>query len=395
MVGHCVAPWGIKLKEKTFNGGTFVLRNITIRSILSSTIIFALVVSLYVAGLTGGALAGDPIGKITTLAIVPATPGFPEGIVVNGNHIYVSGPATFGTAGTGPSAIQVFDRKTGGLVTTISVSGEALAFEHALSNIAVDGQGRIYALSTQLGLIRFTKQGQNFVQQGYGAPLPDLPRCADVAPGVACSPTIVNFPPIPNDIVFDDFGFAYVTDSLQATVFRYAPGGGAPQIWFQSPLFEGGGFFPFGTNGIRLDPEREHAYVAVTTSLAAPNVGTIYRLPLVNAPAAADLEVVHAYTANEAPDQLAFDTHGNLYVSLALSNQISVLSANGTELTRFQSAPGDAIPLDSPAGIAFDSRTKSLLIVNHAIFTANPAHFAVLRMFVGNPGNPLDKPILP
>ena len=41
------------------------------------------------------------------------------------------------------------------------------------------------------------------------------------------------------------------------------------------------------------------------------------------------------------------------------------------------------------------SRTKSLLIVNHAIFTANAAHFAVLRMFVGNPGNPLEKPILP
>jgi DNA-binding beta-propeller fold protein YncE len=120
---------------------------------------------------------------------------------------------------------------------------------------------------------------------------------------------------------------------------------------------------PQGKNFIRLDPEREHAYIAVTTSLAAANVGTIYR--------------------------------GKLYVSLALSNQISALAPNGTELTRYQSAPGDAVPLDSPAGIAFDSRTKSLLIVNHAIFTANPAHFAVLRLFVGNPGNPLDKPILP
>jgi len=372
------------------------LRNITIRSILSATIIFGFVASLTAAGVTDAALADGPIGKITTLTSVPSTPGFPEGIVVNGNLIYVAGPATFGTAGKGPSAIQVFDRKTGAQVTTINVAGEALAFEHALSNIAVDGQGRIYALSTQLGLIRFTKQGQSYVQQSYGAPLPDLPRCAVAAPGIACSPTIVDLPPIVNDIVFDDFGFAYVTDSLQATIFRYAPGGGAAQIWFQSPLFEGSGPFPFGTNGIRLDTEREHAYIAVTTSVADPNVGTIYRLPLVNAPTAADLEVVHAYTAGEAPDQLAFDTHGNLYVSLAFSNQISVLSPNGTELTRYQSAPGDAIPLDNPAGIAFDSRTKSLLIVNHAIFNPNPAaHFAVLRMFVGNSGNPLDKPILP
>jgi hypothetical protein len=30
-----------------------------------------------------------------------------------------------------------------------------------------------------------------------------------------------------------------------------------------------------------------------------------------------------------------------------------------------------------------------------AILSANPANFAVLRMFVGNPGNPFDKPILP
>jgi hypothetical protein len=45
--------------------------------------------------------------------------------------------------------------------------------------------------------------------------------------------------------------------------------------------------------------------------------------------------------------------------------------------------------------VAFDSRAKSLLIVNHAILSANPANFAVLRMFVGNPGNPLDIPILP
>ena len=59
------------------------------------------------------------------------------------------------------------------------------------------------------------------------------------------------------------------------------------------------------------------------------------------------------------------------------------------------SAPGDAIPHDAPAAIAFDSRSKSPLILNHEILSANPAHFAVLRMFVGNPGNPLDKPILP
>jgi sugar lactone lactonase YvrE len=233
-------------------------------------------------------------GSILTFASVPAVPGFPEGILVHGSQVFVSGPARFGTAGTGPSAIQVYDRKTGALETTIQVAGEFLAFEHALSNIAVDGDGRIYALITQLGLIRFTKQGSAYVQSSYGAPVPDLPTCT-AAPGGPCAPTFIDFPPIVNDIVFDAAGFAYVTDSLQATIFRYNPGGGAPEIWFQSPLFEGGGFIPFGTNGIRLDPTREHVYVVVSTSATNPFLGTIYRLPLVDAPTAADLEVFHAY----------------------------------------------------------------------------------------------------
>jgi len=358
--------------------------------------IAAALLAFAATGLAGVSTAqAAEFGDIETFARVPAVPGFPEGIAVDGNRVYVSGPARFGTAGTGPSAIQVYERNTGELVTTIAVAGEDLASEHALSNIAVDAAGRIYALSTQLGLIRFTKQGSGYVQAPYGAPLPDLPRCAAAPPGSPCSPTLVDFPPIPNDIVFDAAGFAYVTDSLQATIFRYAPGGGAPAIWFQSAQFEGGGPFPFGTNGIRLDPAREFVYVAVTTSAADPNRGTIYRLPLVAAPLQADLEVVHAYTAGEAPDQLAFSAAGEFYVSLALSNQISVLASDGTELTRLQSAPGDAIPLDGPAGIAFDSRTKSLLIANHAPFSGDPAHFAVLQVFVDDPGDPLDQPALP
>src|SRR5436190_11132510 len=206
---------------------------------------------LYLTTAASWARTKPTFGTITKFASVPAVPGFPEGVAANGNTVFVSGPARFGTAGTGPSAIQVYNRKTGQLQQTIVVQGEALAFEHALSNIAIDGEGRIYALSTQLGLIRFTKQGQSYQQSSYGEPLPDLPP---LVPGP-------DFPPIPNDVVFDDDGNAYVTDSLQATIFRYAPGGGTPSIWFQSPLFVGSGPIPFGPNGIRLDPERERVYL--------------------------------------------------------------------------------------------------------------------------------------
>lgn len=94
----------------------------------------------------------------------------------------------------------------------------------------------------------------------------------------------------------------------------------------------------------------------------------------------------------DIPDQLAFGARGDLYVSLAFSNQISVLSPNGTEKTRFGSAPDDTIPLDSPAGIAFDASSKSLLIANHALLSENAANFAVLKLYVKDPGNELVKP---
>ncbi|MEQ1828220.1 MAG: hypothetical protein ABL921_19830, partial [Pirellula sp.] len=217
---------------------------------------------LTLAGLTAAtsahANADQTFGQITTFSQVPATPGFPEGIAVEGNRVFVSGPARFGTAGTGPSTIQVYNRKSGHITQTIAVQGESLAFEHALSNVAIDGDGDVYALSTQLGVLRFSKQGQSYVQSSYGAPLPDLLPL----PG-----TFVDFPPIPNDLVFDDAGYLYVTDSLQGTIFRYSPNGGQPQVWFQSELLLGGGFLPFGANGLRLDPSRQWMYVVSTTSL--------------------------------------------------------------------------------------------------------------------------------
>lgn len=317
-------------------------------------------------------------GTSTKFATVPAVPGFPEGVAVHGNSVFVSGPARLGSAGTPPSAIQVYDRKTGEHEQTIVIQGEDLASDHTTSNLAIDGNGQIYALSRQLGLIRFTKEGKSYQQSAYGAPLPDVRPLAGP-----------DFTPIPNDVVFDDDGNAYVTDSLQATIFRYGPGGGAATIWFQSPLFVGSAVLPLGLNGIRLDPQRTHVYFAVSTSPNNMAIGTIYRLPLVNKPSAANLEVFHQFAAGEMPDQLAFANDGRLYISLAFSHQISFLSPSGAELGRISSQPGDELAFDNPAGIAFDSRTKSLLVSNHALLSADPAHFAVLSVYVDNPGDPL------
>jgi hypothetical protein len=116
---------------------------ISIRSYLHAAVVLLAVCSTGLAP-----VRASQFGDIETFASVPASPGFPEGVVVHGNRVFVLGPARFGTAGTGPSAIQVYNRKTGALVTTIEVSGEDLDFEHALSNGAVDCDSRVYMTSS-------------------------------------------------------------------------------------------------------------------------------------------------------------------------------------------------------------------------------------------------------
>ena len=63
------------------------------------------------------------------------------GVAVVGDRVYVAGPATFGTAGKGPSVVTVLNRASGDLITEIPIAGEQLAFEHALSGIAVADHG--------------------------------------------------------------------------------------------------------------------------------------------------------------------------------------------------------------------------------------------------------------
>jgi sugar lactone lactonase YvrE len=331
-----------------------------------------------------------PHGDVQILSTFPADPGFPEGIAVKGNKVYVSGPARFGTAGTGPSTVVAYNRDTGATVATYMTQGEALAFEHANSCIAFDGNGKLYVLNNQLGMYRIdTGSGQ---QQSYSAPFPDLPACdGNNAP---CSPTFFDAPSLPNDIAFDEDGNAYVTDSLQATIWRVPAGGGTPQIWFQDARL---GTVPggVGANGIRLSTDRSKVFVVV--SIDPTGSPYVYTLPLVAAPQASDLAVFKAFTPGDIPDGIAFGKSGNLYVAIATpgASGIAVLNAAGTETGRLNNPLGSPVfPYDSPANIAFDGH-GSLLVTNHAFATMIPSNFTVLDVYVGDKGSPLSKPDLP
>lgn len=331
-----------------------------------------------------------PYGDAQVLATFPTPPGFPEGIAVKGNKVYVSGPARFGTAGTGPSTVVAFNRDTGALEATYTTQGEALQYEHANSCIAFDGNGKLYVLNIQLGLYRIdTGSGQ---QESYSAPFPDLPACdGNNAP---CSPTFFDAPSLPNDIAFDEDGSAYVTDSLQATIWRVPAGGGTPQIWFQDARL---GTVPggIGANGLRLSPDRSKVFVVV--SIDPTGSPYIYTLPLVAQPQASDLAVFKSYAPGDIPDGIAFGKSSNLYVAIAtpLASGISILNTAGVETGRLSNPAGSPVfPYDSPANIAFDGH-GSLLVTNHAFATMIPSNFNVLDVYVGDKGSPLSKPDLP
>lgn len=356
--------------------------------LLTLAIIFTLGTSLVAAD-----TSERPFGDVQILATIPFPPGFPEGIAVNGDKVYVAGPASFDTAGTPASKVFAYDSKTGELLRVYEMQGELTQFPHANSCIAFDAAGFLYVVNLQLGVVRIDLGSGE--QEIYAAPLPDLLPCSQTQSS-PCSPTTANLPPLPNDIAFDQNGNLYLTDSFQATIWRIPPGGGLPQIWFQDSRLD----TPFGANGLRLSPDNTRIYFAVTAEGVGPfgNFlgGKIYRLPLVNSPAAGDLQTFYQYSG-EAPDGIAFGKSGNLYVALAapFNSGVSILGPNATEVARLTNPVGSPIfPYDSPANVAF-SKQGSLLLTNHAFATMIPSNFTLLDVFVDDKEQPLVRPNIP
>jgi sugar lactone lactonase YvrE len=328
-------------------------------------------------------------GEARILATVPSPPGFPEGIAVRDGRVYVAGPATFGTTGKPPSAVVAFDRATGAQLRYYPVVGENRLKEHANSSIAFDSAGRLYVLNSQLGVYRLYPD--TGIQEPYSTPFPDLHPCVPILIPGPCSPTVIDGPPIPNDLAFDPAGNLYVTDSLQATIWKVPAGGGVPQIWFQDRRLAS----PYiGVNGLRVHPSGTHVYLTVTLDLAGRS--SVYRLPLVASPTAGQLELFHRYGNGALPDGLAFGAAGLVYVAVATpgASGISILSPVGTEVARLGNAGlSPFAPYDSPANLAFDGGGR-VLLSNHAFATGLllPKQFSIVDVFVDDPGAPLFAP---
>ena len=76
------------------------------------------------AALSVPAGASAAFGDAQILVPFPADPGFPEGVAVRDGKVYAAGAATFGTTGSGPSAVVAFDRATGAQTGRFDTKGE-------------------------------------------------------------------------------------------------------------------------------------------------------------------------------------------------------------------------------------------------------------------------------
>lgn len=331
-----------------------------------------------------GELHKGAIGDGTVFAGPEVSPPFPEGIVADRNRIYVAGPASFGTNEGRPSEVRVFHRNTGKYITTILLKGEKLSEIHGVGGVTADRQHRIYVVSNQLGIVRLSPFGNDYEQEIYSPVLPEIACNPALPPSLPCS--------LPNELTFGLDGYLYCSDSFQNTIFRVPPGGGIAEPWFHSDRLAGSAsaLLPVGPNGIKIIPDGTEIYIAVTTSNSAPG-GAIYRLPLVDTPNEKDLKVFHQYTQGEMPDGIAFGKSGKLYVALQSPSEISILTPDGKEGLRLKGPTNSPIAYDTPADFAFDGK-GSILVTNHALFSGNPASFAILKVFVNDRGVEVDIP---
>lgn len=350
----------------------------------------------------GGAEGGTPtppgsaraFGESRVVAVAPA-PWHVEGLALHGALAF-SGTA-FGAEGDPvpiltvgePSRIFAWDRASGELAHTILVEGEDATRSHAIVGVKTDAEGRLYALSSQLGLLRFTLEGDSWTQERL-AEIPDLPPCALGAS--PCSPTTDDEPPIGNDLTWGPDGALYVSDSFQATVWRLAPGGSF-EVWSQDERFDR----KFGPNGLRVSPDGSRMALAVTGpdgAEAGPvsRGSRVFAIPFPD-PNAGDVEELLVLPNGDATDGLAYGADGDLYVLSNFGNRIFVL-ANGTgDVTTIENGDlAGGARMDFPASLAFDG-AGALLVANYAYFDAQATGRSdVIEIFVDDAGFPEPAP---
>ncbi len=318
-------------------------------------------------------------------------PGQPEPVAVGPDgRVYVGTNQLGHGDADAPSKVLAFSAN-GELLREYELRGQPLDQDHGIQGLVFDRDGLLYVLDRSADPRVVVLDPATGDQERY-ASFRDVPPCSGTPDG-NCSQTVNDSPAGPDYAVFSATGDLYVTDIDQALIWKVPAGGGDAEIWLSDPRLES----LYGPNGIQFMADGRTLLFANTASnpLAGnPLTGRLYTVQVQADGGSGELTQVWESLPVDAPDGIAIAESGNVYVALAGANQVLLLSPQFTEIAR---APADPVanqalpvPLDGPASIAFLG--DRLLVTNHSPIRGDPASWAILDVFAGEPGLPLNYP---
>jgi len=323
--------------------------------------------------------------ETSVFALVPR-PGFPARAYVSPNNRVYEGTYDNPTGDSVPSRVLEYSAD-GTLQRSWTIAGQNLAAAHGIQVATSDARGRLMLLDKDpaRALLLDPKTG---AQSTY-ATFPDLPPCSGGAS--PCSPAGTDQPAVPNYAAWGPDGALYVTDYLQAVVWRVPPGGGQAQVWLADSRLDGN---MFGTTGIVLSRDRSEFLIAQQSSAGGaagnPATGRIYEVPIAANGKPGAVRQLWESAPVDGPDGFAIARSGNLYVALTAANQIAIVSPQGQEVGRIgqagTGANGSPVPFDSPSSAMFLG--SRLIVANQSYFTGTAANQAILDVAAGEPGAP-------
>jgi sugar lactone lactonase YvrE len=282
--------------------------------------------------LVGSAIADK--GGVVRFATLPQPgPGFPEGLAADAKgNIYV---ATFDFSAGVTNAIYVFG-PNGLLASTIPLPGTVLlgmGFDNAGTLWVADfANGNLLRLSPPLLLASYNICG---------------------GPPAGCGL---------NALTFDASGNVYVSDSFGGRIFRLVPGTGSVTTFFSSAsLTPGGGFPPFGANGLAFDATFSNLYIANTAT------DSVLQLEI---DGGGNPTALNSFaTGINGADGLVFDPLGRLWVAANQADELVALDSNGQVVDRVGSFDG-ILPGGAVKGLLFPA---SVVVSRGSLFVTNLA----------------------
>jgi sugar lactone lactonase YvrE len=170
-----------------------------------------------------------------------------------------------------------------------------------------------------------------------------------------------------NALTFDSAGNAYISDSFNGVIWKAGATGGTMTAWISDPLLSPGVGLtpPFGANGIEFTDGGKTVLVANTA------FHQIIKIPVNGDGTAGKAEIF--ITGINAPDGIAIDKDGNIWVCANQEDDIIVLDKTGKVIAKLGDfggidRHGVAHGLFFPASPAFSLDGKTLYVSNLELY---------------------------